>query len=294
MASDHLDALVSTQWLADHLDAPDVRIVDASYYLPTEDKDARAEFEAAHIPGAVFFDIDEISDSSTDLPHMLPQPEKFASKVRKLGLGDGCRIVVYDQKGIWSAPRVWWMFRVFGHSDVSVLDGGLPKWLAENRPVEDGPAHPKGERHFTARLDNFMVRDLEQMRRNMEKRREIVVDARPAPRFEGEAEEPRPGLRKGHIPNTINLPHSKLLDPQSGTMQPPERLREIFREAGVQPGKPVVTSCGSGITAAVLSLGLRLAGYRDVALYDGSWAEWGHPDTGTPVETGPANTGSGA
>lgn len=280
------DALASTEWLQRHLDAPDVRVVDASYYLPTEDVDARAEFEKQHIPGAVFFDIDEIADSDSDLPHMLPSPEKFSSKVRKLGLGDGSRIVVYDQRGLFSAPRVWWMFRAFGHSDVAVLDGGLPKWLAESRPTENGAAQRQDERHFTARLDHTQVRDRRHLVRNLERQKEQVLDARAANRFAGEVPEPRPELRAGHIPGSLNLPFTDLIDPETKTLKSPEELARIFRERGVDPKKPVVTSCGSGVTAAVLSLALYITGHRDVALYDGSWTDWGREDAGTPIETG--------
>lgn len=282
------DALVSTQWLAENLASPDLRIVDATWYFPHENKNARAEFEGGHIPGAVFFDLDDISDDATDLPHMLPPAEKFSSKVRRLGLGDGSRIVVYDQKGVFSAPRAWWMFRVFGHSDVTVLDGGLPKWLAEARPIEDGPAAPKGERHFTARQNNTMVRTLEQVRRNIDARRECLVDARDRGRFEGTAEEPWPGRRKGRVPGSVNLPFADLIDPTSQTLRSPEELARRFNEAGVDAKRPVVTTCGSGITACVLALGLHVAGYKDVAVYDGSWAEWGRPGD-TPVDTGPSS-----
>ena len=280
------EPLVSTAWLAEHLRAPDLRIVDASFYFPHEGKDARAEFEAAHIPGAVFFDIDEIADTSSDLPHMVPPPEKFSAKVRKLGLGDGARIVVYDQKGLFSAARAWWMFRLFGHEDVAVLDGGLPNWLAEGRPREDGPARVAGERHFTARMDNTLLRERDQVRRNLDTRRAQVVDARPTARFTGDAEEPRPGLRAGHIPGSRNLPHSALLDPDTGTMKDRDAIKALFADAGIDPRKPVVTTCGSGLTACVLALGLHRIGARDVAVYDGSWAEWGQPGE-TPVATGP-------
>ncbi len=287
MAANPTDSLVSTTWLAAHLQAPDVRVVDASYYLPHEGLDPRAEFEAHHIPGAVFFDIDDIADTTGDLPHMLPSPEKFSSRVRKLGLGDGVRIVVYDQRGIWSAPRVWWTFRHFGHEDVTVLDGGLPKWLAEGRAVEDGPGRAV-ERHFTARSNSFMVRDRDQMLANLKSRREQVLDARGRGRFEGTEPEPRPALRAGHIPHSRNLPHGELLDPATGTMRPADETRRHFEAAGIHMRRPVTTTCGSGITAAVLALGLHLAGHRDVAVYDGSWAEWGLPGD-TPVDTGPAD-----
>lgn len=284
--SDTPGPLVSTQWLADHLDAPDVRVVDATYFLPMEKRDAQAEYLAGHIPGAVFFPIDEIADTTSALPHMLPPPEKFSSKVRKLGLGDGTRIVVYDARGNFSAPRVWWTFRAFGHQDVAVLDGGLPKWKAEGRPVEEGPVS-KGERHFTARFNSFLVRDAGQVEDNIRTRREQVLDARAQGRFEGSEPEIWPGRRAGHIPGSRCLPFGQLLA-KDGTFLPPEQLREKFRGAGIDIRKPVVTSCGSGITAAILALGLELAGAKDVALYDGSWAEWGLPGE-RPVETGPAS-----
>jgi len=279
--------LVSTEWLADHLSAPDVRVVDATYFLPMEEKSARAHYLEQHIPGAVFFDIDDIADSESGLPHMLPAPEKFSSKVRKLGLGDGLRLVIYDARGgFFSAPRVWWTFKTFGHSDVAVLDGGLNKWLAEGRPVEDGEAAP-GDRHFTARFNALMVRDQEQMRANMTSGREQVLDARDAGRFAGEAEEIWPGRRQGHIPGSRNLPFTELTKPD-GTFRDAEDLKRCFETAGIDLKKPVVTTCGSGVTAAVLSLGLAIAGAKDVALYDGSWAEWGLPSAERPIETGAA------
>ncbi len=276
--------LVSTDWLAKHLSAPDVRVVDATYYLPGDPRDAKAEYAQEHIPGAVFFDIDDICEKPSDLPHMLPSPEKFSSRVRKLGLGDGNRIVVYDRQGIFSAPRVWWIFRTFGHNDVAVLDGGLPKWKAEGRPLDDHPVLPR-ERHFTARLNAMVVRDREQMQRNLTNGREIVIDARAAARFRGEAEEPREGLRSGHIPGSRNLPFNELLDPDSGALLPTAALREKLIAAGVDYSRPVVTTCGSGVTAAVLSLALSLTGHRNHALYDGSWADWGQPGD-TPIATG--------
>ena len=280
-------ALVDTAWLAAHLSAPDVHVVDASYYLPNEGLDPRAEYEASHIPGAVFFDIDDICDSDNPLPHMLPSPEKFSSKVRRLGLGDGVRVVVYDQRGIWSAARAWWSLRVFGHDDVAVLDGGLPKWLNEARPVEEGPPQAQ-PRHFTARVNTFLVRDKTQLLANLKSRREQVLDARAAGRFTGEAPEPRAGMRGGHIPGSRSLPFTELLDPETQTMRPAAALEERFAAAGIDLKRPVVTSCGSGVTAGVLALGLHLLGHRQVAVYDGSWSEWGLPDGDTPVETGPA------
>ena len=277
------DSLVGTAWLAANLGTPDLRVVDATWYLPAQGRDARAEYEARHVPGAVFFDIDAIADRASDLPHMLPNPEQFSAAVRKLGLGDGNRIVVYDQLGLMSAARVWWMFRVFGHKDVALLDGGLPKWIAEGRPTEDRAPQPR-ERHFTARYNNLMVRDLAQMKGNLTSKREQVVDARAAGRFNGSEKEPRPGLRSGHIPGSRNIPYTDLLDSKAKTLLPGPAIADRFRKAGVDLSKPVVTSCGSGVTAAVLAFGLHLIGHPDVALYDGSWAEWGRPGD-TPVET---------
>lgn len=276
-------ALVSTAWLAGHLSSPDVRIVDGSWYLPAMRRDAKAEFLAAHIPGAVHFDIDEIADTASPLPHMLPKPEKFAARAKKLGLGDGNRIVVYDGPGLFSAARVWWMFRVFGHEDVAVLDGGLRKWQAEGRPTESGPPAPR-ERHFTARVNSLLVRELEGVKRNLATGREQVVDARSPGRFAGREPEPRPGLRGGHIPGARNLPFGEMTDPATGTLLPAPALAAKFRAAGIDPDKPVVASCGSGVSACALALGLHLIGARQVAVYDGSWSEWGGRGD-TPVET---------
>jgi len=278
----HPDSLVSTEWLAANLTQPDLRIVDATYYLPMQGKNAKAEYLERHIPGAVFFDIDDIADSSSSLPHMLPPPEKFASRMRSLGIGDGNRIVVYDAQGMMSAARVWWMFRIFGAREVAILDGGLPKWLTEGRPVEDGQVQLQ-ERHFTARLDNTKVRGKDQVLRNIDSKREQVLDARTAGRFHGTEPEVWPGRRSGHIPGAHNLPYGQLLKPDM-TFKDGDALRHLYEAAGIDLKQPVVTSCGSGITACVLAFGLHLIGHRDVAVYDGSWAEWGLPGD-TPVAT---------
>jgi len=273
----HPEALVSTDWLSQHLQAPDVRVVDASWYLPQESRDPHIEYEIGHIPGAVFFDIDEISDTGNPLPHMLPSAEKFTSRVRKMGLGDGNRIVVYDGGLMAPAARVWWMFRLFGHDDVAVLDGGMGKWRQEDRPLEDLPPVPR-ERHFTARLNSTLVRDFDHMRRLVAKNSEQVLDARSQGRFEGTAPEPREGLRSGHMPGSLNLPFIDILDAGQKTMLPADELRQAFVKAGVDLHKPVTTTCGSGVTAALLALGLHLLGHRQVAVYDGSWSEWASRD----------------
>jgi thiosulfate/3-mercaptopyruvate sulfurtransferase len=276
------EALVSTEWLERNRAAPDLRLVDATWHMPGSGRDARAEHAAAHIPGAVFFDIDEVADESSPLPHMLPSAAKFSSRVRKLGLGDGARIVVYDNNRFFASARVWWMFRLFGHRDVAVLDGGLAKWLAEGRPVEDSPSRPQ-ERHFTARQNNLLVRELDQIRANLTQRREQVVDVRSRERFHGLVPEPRPGLRGGHIPGAVCLPYGELIA-AGGTIKPAEALRRLLSEAGVDLERPIVTSCGSGVSAAVLALALFTLGRPEVAVYDGSWTEWGGRSD-TPVET---------
>ena len=277
-----MEPTVTTQWLAKHLDDPDVRVVDGTWHMPQARRDARAEFEAAHIPGAVFFDIDAIADRATSLPHMLPSAAQFAAAVGELGIGNGHRIVVYDVRGVVSAARVWWTFRTFGHDDVAVLDGGLRKWRAEGRPVESGGGAPAPVT-FTARLRPELVRDVEAMRANVARRTVQVLDARSAGRFAGTEPEPRAGLRGGHIPGSLSLPYETLYQPD-GTLKPPNELRETITAAGVDLGRPVVTTCGSGITASVLALALYLIGRPDVAVYDGSWSEWGSRSD-TPVET---------
>jgi thiosulfate/3-mercaptopyruvate sulfurtransferase len=275
------DALVSTDWLAERLGAPDVKVADATYFLPTIGRDAEAEYRQAHIPGAVFFDIDDIADADDPLPHMLPDAAKFSSRVRKLGLGDGVRIVLYDNNRYSASARAWWMFRVFGHGDVAVLDGGLAKWRAEGRPVDDAVVTPR-EAHFTARRNNLLVRDLEQMRANLVSRRELVIDARAAGRFAGTEPEPRVGLRSGHIPGSVCVPYTDLIRPD-GTLAPAEELRGRFEAAGADQ-RPIATTCGSGVTAGTLALALYEIGVPEVAVYDGSWTEWGGR-ADTPVET---------
>jgi thiosulfate/3-mercaptopyruvate sulfurtransferase len=281
------EALVATEWLAARLAAPDLRIVDGSWKMPGVTPTAREDYQRQHLPGAIFFDIDEIADTASPLPHMLPSPEKFAARMRALGIGDGHRIIVYDSTGLLSAGRVWWMFRVFGVSDVAVLDGGLGKWLAEGRPTTDEIPTPR-ERHFTAHVNTMLVRDKAAMLANLAGRREQVLDARARGRFEGTAPEPRVGLRSGRIPGSLNLPYDKVTDPATRTVLPAEQLRALFAAAGLDLARPVVTSCGSGVSAGALAFALHLVGHRDVALYDGSWAEWGAPGE-TPVETGPAD-----
>ena len=278
------DPLVTTAWLAERLHAPDVRVVDGTWLMPGQG-DARAQYELAHVPGAVFFDIDDVADETSALPHMLPSPAKFASRMRRLGLGDGSRIVVYDQQGLVSAARVWWSLRAMGHQDVVVLDGGLPKWISEGREVEDRPPLPR-ERHFTARLDNGLVRSKSQVARALESGAEQLLDARPAGRFTGEAPEPREGLRGGHMPGARNLPIADVFAPD-GVMLPAAALEAKLGEAGADLDRPVVTTCGSGITACVLALALARTGRWRTAVYDGSWAEWGAGDD-TPVVIGPA------
>ena len=275
------DALVTTEWLAEHLDDEDVRVVDGTWHLPHLGRDAGREFGEAHLRGAVFFDIDAIADADTTLPHMLPSPEKFAREVGALGIGDDDQIIVYDVRGVVSAARVWWTFRAFGHDDVAVLDGGLRKWRAEGRPVESGTPSPIGRR-FTARPRPALVRDLDAVRANLESRAEQLIDARSHGRFAGTEPEPRAGLRGGHVPGSLNLPYDELYRPD-GTLLPPSALGEAFAKAGLDPARPVITSCGSGVTASVLALVLHVLGHGQVAVYDGSWAEWGGRDD-TPVE----------
>ena len=268
------DNVVSTAWLEAHLGSPDVAIIDASWHLPAAKRDAKAEFLGSRIPGSQFFDIDELSDTSSPLPHMLPSPEKFSSRMKKLGIGDGKKVIAYDSLGLFSAARAWWMFRVFGHDDVAVLDGGLPKWKAEGRPLQDDPALKPQERHFTARYQSMLVRDLADVATAIKSGTAQIADARSPGRFRGEEAEPRAGIRAGHMPGARNVHYTSLLNPD-GTLKPANAIAATFAAAGIDLSQPVITSCGSGITAAVLTLGLTLAGARDHALFDGSWTEWG-------------------
>ena len=277
--------LVSTEWLAAHLKDPELRVLDASWYLPTANRDPKAEFAAEHIPGARFFDIDEISDLRSDLPHMAPPVEKFMSRMRAMGVGDGHQVVVYDGAGLFSAARVWWLFRLFGIKNVAVLDGGLPKWKAEGHPVTDEEPVIR-DRHMITSVQKNLIKDVTEVARAAKLRDHEIIDARAANRFSGEAAEPRPGLRSGHIPGAKNVPFGNVLN-EDGTMKDADALRQTFEAAGVNLDKPAITSCGSGVTAAVLCLALERMGKTDYSLYDGSWSEWGmYADL--PIETGDA------
>ena len=277
--------LVSTEWLHTHLKDPDLRILDGSYYLPQMGRDPRAEYDAAHIPNARFFDIDDVSDHGSDLPHMVPPVEKFMSRMRAMGVGDGHQVVVYDGMGLFSAARVWWLFKLMGQNNIAVLDGGLPKWQAEGRPVEDLPPVIR-DRHMTVRRQNHMVKDVTQVSASSKLGDYEIIDARSPGRFRGEEPEPRAGLRPGHIPGSKNVCFKDLLNADQ-TMKNPADIRQIFEAAGVDFNKPAITTCGSGVTAAVLSLGLERIGKTDHSLYDGSWSEWGMFPT-VPVATGDA------
>ncbi len=275
--------LVSTGWLAAHLKDPDLRILDASWHLPGDNRDAEAEYTAQHIPGARFFDIDAISDHRSDMPHMAPPVEKFMSRMRAMGVGDGHQVVVYDSTGLFSAARVWWLFRLMGKTDVAVLDGGLPKWLAEDRPVEDMPPVIR-DRHMTVSRQNLLVKDVTQVARAAKLGDHTILDARAPTRFAGTAPEPREGLRAGHIPGSTNVFYKTLLK-ADGTMKEAPALQKAFSDAGADLTKPVITTCGSGVTAAILALALERIGKTDHSLYDGSWSEWGMYDD-LPIATG--------
>lgn len=285
MTKDDPKTLVSTGWLADHLSDPDLRILDATWFMPDWGRDARAEYTASHIPGARFFDIDAQSDHRSELPHTAPPVEKFMSRMRSMGVGDGHQVVVYDAMGLFSAPRVWWTFKLMGKADVAVLDGGLPKWKAEGHPLDDRTPAIR-DRHLTAIRQAHLIKDVTQVARAAKLGDAQIVDARAAERFRGEVAEPRPGLRAGHIPGARNLPFSTLLN-DDGTMKDAAALRAAFDTAGVDFDRPVITSCGSGVTAAVINLALARLGHQDHALYDGSWTEWGSFDE-LPVATGEA------
>ena len=280
-----MNPLVDTAWLAEHLNDSDLRVIDASWFFPTSGKKGRTEYEAAHIPGAVFFDIDEIKDEVDPAPHMVANSVKFASRVRHLGIGNGHRIVVYDRAfGSSAAARVWWNFRLYGHDAIALLDGGFTKWQAENRPVDNKPPLWP-ESHFLAEEQHpALLRSKEQMLSNLGSRQEFVLDARSAGRFQGVEAEPWPHIKVGHIPGSGNLPWTELLDPETKTFLPADILRAKFAKAGVDD-RPIVTSCGSGVTASMLAFGLYLTGREHVAVYDGSWAEWGLAED-TPAEQG--------
>ena len=281
--TDDPKTLVSTKWLADHLSDPDLRTIDASWYLPAMERDGRAEYETGHIPGARFFDIDEISDHRSELPHMVPPVEKFISRMRAMGVGDGHQVVIYDGAGVFSAARVWWLFRLMGKTDVAVLDGGFPKWRSERRAVEDTPP-TRRDRHITVSVQNQFVKDVTQVAAASKLGNFEIIDARPPARFKGQAPEPREGLRLGHIPGSKSVFYQDVLN-EDGTLKAEADLKAVFETAGVDLSMSMITSCGSGVTAAILNLALERIGHRNHALYDGSWAEWGMYDD-LKVETG--------
>lgn len=285
MEYSHPEALVSTEWLADNLNTEGVRLVDASYFLPNDYRDAKTEYATKHIPGAVFFNIDDICLDGSDLPHMLPDEETFSAKVGALGIGDGDKIVIYDLTGGgMAAARVWWTFRVFGVEDVALLNGSLPKWLAEGRPTTDEIPSPTPAT-FTARKNESLVRNIQQMLANVDSRAEQMVDARAKERYEGTAPEPREGLRAGHIPGSLSLPFGLFLDKDRDfVMRDADELSQAIADAGLDVDGPITASCGSGVTASMLAFGLYLIGKKDVAVYDGSWSEWGMRHD-TPIET---------
>jgi thiosulfate/3-mercaptopyruvate sulfurtransferase len=270
---DPASLFVSTDWLAERLSDADLVVFDASWHMPAAGRDARAEFLAGHIPGAQFFDIDAVADHSTDLPHMLPKPAVFAAEMRRLGFGDGMRAVVYDSVGIFSAPRLWWTLTVFGAEKTSILAGGLPVWKAEGRPLEQGEACERAPANFTPRCDASLIADADAVRRALDLGGPQVVDARGAERFHGWAPEPRPGLRSGHMPAALNLPFGDVLE--GGRMKGKAGLEAAFSSAGVNPDAPVIATCGSGLTACIISLALAATGRSPATVYDGSWSEWG-------------------
>ena len=281
------DPLVSTEWLVARLGDPTVKIIDASFKMPGVTPLPKDDFLRTHIPGAVFFDVDAVSDHDNPLPHMFPSPTQFGRDVGALGIGNGDTVVIYDAGGWVAGPRAWWMFLSYGHDEVRVLDGGLKKWRAEGRPVESGEAPKPKPATFRASFDERRVRSIRQMIANVASRAEQVIDARAAERFEGRAVEPRPGLRAGHIPGARSLPYNRLVDGATGTMKSLPELRAAFSDAGVKLDAPIVTSCGSGVSAAVLTLALYRLGVENPALYDGSWSEWGQ-EGGPAIATGPA------
>ncbi len=280
------EALVSTEWLAAHLADPHVRVLDSSFKQPGITPTARQDYDAGHIPGAVFFDIDDVAAPGTSLPHMIPSAERFAAKMAERGIGNDDRVIVYDANGLSSAGRAWWLLRLFGHDNAALLDGGLPRWKAEGRPLDTAaPSIPP--RRFTARFNPALVRDKGAVLVNIASHHEQLVDARAAGRFDGTAEETWPGRRRGHIPGSRNLPFDQVTDATTKQLKSADELRRLFADAGVDLGRPVVASCGSGVTACALAFALHLIGHPGAAVYDGSWSEWGLPD-GPPIETGPA------
>jgi len=276
---------VTVEWLKSHLTAPDVRVLDCTWFLPTEAKTGKAEYDAHHIPGARFFDIDDISDTESPHPHMLPPAEKFSSRVRKLGLGDGHRVICYDQNNFFASARVWWMFRAMGHNDVAVLDGGFEAWRQAGGAVEDLPPHFHADRHFTVRPRRDIIRDISQMKQILAANSAQVVDARVAERFKGEVDEPRPNMKRGHIPGAVNVPYTDVIA-ANGHLKSEAELKAVFSKAGVDIAKPIVNMCGSGVTAAILALAQSLAGHEDSGIYEASWCEWGLQGADNPVATG--------